>query len=116
MAATNNFLQKAMKFEVQIYKKPKNLESLRENHVSFSGAPMKHPYDSEKLLLVADPYSTNAFYYEFRMEDVSYVEELPNIVGLEGETITMSRVWVKKRSMGVRCSPFLVEDIGNIAK
>jgi inorganic pyrophosphatase len=36
---------------------------------------------------------------------------LPNIVNLEGETITMVRAWIKKMSIGMRCSPFIVEDI-----
>jgi hypothetical protein len=38
------------------------------------------------------------------------VEELPNIVNLEGKTIMMVRVWIKKMSIGLRCSPFVVED------
>jgi hypothetical protein len=29
---------------------------------------------------------------------------------LRGETITMVRIWVKKMSVGIRCSPFLVEE------
>ena len=28
----------------------------------------------------------------------------------DGDTITMVRVWVKKMSVGIRCSPFIVED------
>jgi hypothetical protein len=38
------------------------------------------------------------------------VEELPNIVTVDGETVTMVRVWIKKMSIGMRCSPFIVED------
>jgi inorganic pyrophosphatase len=38
------------------------------------------------------------------------VEELPNIVNLDGETIKMVRIWVKKMSVGILCSPFLVEE------
>ncbi|OQX20859.1 MAG: inorganic pyrophosphatase Ppa [Desulfobacteraceae bacterium IS3] len=108
-----NFLQEAKKFEIQIYrkKKPYNLEELKQNHVSFSGSPLRHPTDAEKIVLVADPYSGNAFYYEFKVSDISYMEELPNLVNPEGETIPMSRIWVKKKSVGVRCLPFLVGDV-----
>jgi len=98
------------KFEIQSYKRPKDVKSLTNTHISFSGSPQKHPYDSKKIIIVADPYSTNTFYYEFNTRDISYVEEMPNIVTIDGETITLARVWVKKRSVGVRCTPFLVED------
>jgi len=63
------------------------------------------------MILVADPYSTNTFYYEFRADTVSFVEELPSIVNLDGETVMMARIWVKKKSVAVRCSPFVVEDL-----
>ncbi len=108
-----NFLQEAQKFEIQVYKKkkPKDLEELKQNHVAFSGSPLRHPADAEKIVLVADPYSGNAFYYEFKVSDISYMEELPSLVNPEGETIPMARIWVKKKSVGVRCLPFLVGDI-----
>ena len=79
----------------------------------FSGAPLKHPYDSQKVILVIDPYSTNTFYYEFLADDISYVEELPSLVNEDGKTITMVRLWVKKMSVGLRCTPFIVQDISS---
>ena len=78
--------------------------------MAFSGSPQKHPYDPQKAILVADPFSTGTFYFEFKKEDITYVEELPNLVNQEGEAIPMTRIWVKKMSVGVRCTPFLVED------
>lgn len=108
--ASDSYPQEAIKFQIQAYKKPKNINLLKDTHVSFSGSPNKHPYDSEKVILVIDPFSTNNFYYEFKKEDITYVEELPNLVNIDGETITMVRVWVKKMSLGIRCSPFIVED------
>ena len=107
---SESYPQEAVKFQIQAYKKPKNIHILKESHVPFSGSPKKHPYDSDKVILVTDPFSTNTLYYEFNKDDISYLEELPNLVNLEGETITMVRVWVKKMSMGIRCSPFIVED------
>lgn len=103
--------QETRKFEIQAYKKPADIKSLREEHVAFTGSPQKHPYDSEKIVLITDPYSGVNTYYEFSTEDISCVEELPNIVNMNEETITMVRVWIKKRSIGIRCTPFLVEEL-----
>ncbi len=103
-----NFLQEVKRFEIEAYKRPKNLKELRKTHVSFSGSPIKHPYDPKKIVLVVDPYSTNTSYYEFRSQDISFVEELPSIVDLEGKTVFMARIWVKKMSVGMLCSLFLV--------
>ena len=110
-----SYPQEALKFQIQAYKKPKELHVLRKTHVSFSGSPRKHPYDPNKVILIADPFSTNNLYYEFGKDDISYVEELPNIVDLDGSTIAVVRVWVKKLSVAVRCSPFIVEDTGKSA-
>ena len=107
---SESYPQEAVKFQIQAYQKPKNIQVLRETHVSFSGAPKKHPYDKDKIILVADPFSTHTLYYEFNKDDISYLEERPNLVNLDGETITMVRIWVKKMSIGIRCSPFIVED------
>ena len=105
-----NFLRKAEKFEIQAYKKPKDLRSIKKTHVSYSGSLRKHQYDPDKIILVVDPYSTNTFYYEFKIEDVSYIEELPNLVNMEGETVIMARIWIKKMSVGIKSFPFIVED------
>ena len=103
--------QEAKKFEIQAYQRPKDRKALSRTHVAFSGSPQRHPYDKDKIILIADPYSSHNVFYEFYKDDIAYVEELPNIVNLEGETITMVRAWIKKMSIGMRCSPFIVEDI-----
>jgi inorganic pyrophosphatase len=109
--AKTGYLKEAEKFEIQAYKQPEDFATLRKTHVAFSGTPKRHPYDADKVVLVADPYSTQNLYYEFSKLDISYVEELPSIVNLEGETVTMVRIWIKKMSIGLRCSPFIVEDV-----
>jgi hypothetical protein len=105
-----SYPQEAAKFQIEAYKKPRDLHLLRKDHVPFTGSPRKHPYDSDKVILIADPFSSNNLYYEFNKDDISYVEELPNLVNLDGETIAVVRVWVKKLSVGIRCTPFIVED------
>ena len=112
----SNYLQETKKFEIQTYEKPKDFSMLRDSHIAFSGAPRKHPYDPDKVILIVDPYSTNTFYYEFRADDIAYVEELPSMVNLEGKSITMVRLWIKKMSIGVRCTPFIVQETGLTSK
>ncbi len=105
-----NYLQEAHKFEIQAYQKPKDVRELKKTHVAFSGALRKHPHESAKIILVSDPFSSATFYYEFATDDISYAEEMPNLVTPEGEAIRMVRIWVKKGCIGVRCTPFMVED------
>ena len=107
-------LRETKKFEIQLYRKPKEMNKLSETHVPFSGAPRKHTHYGDKIILVTDPFGGNPNYLEFNAEDISFAEELPSIVNLEGETVPMARVWVRKKSIAVRSTPFLVEDLRDI--
>ena len=104
------FLQKADKFEIQPYRKPADHARLAENHIAYSGSPFKHPDNPDKIVLVADPYSQNTFYYEFNKVDIVLAEDLPSIVNLDNESLSMARLWVKKGTLAVRCTPFRVAD------
>ena len=97
--------------EITKFKRPKDIESLKKNHVAFTGSPRKHPYDAHKVVLVSDPYSGNNHYYEFQINDIAFVEELANLSTMEEEIIPMVRIWVRKNSVAVRCIPFLVADL-----
>ena len=105
-----NFPQEVKKFEIEAYKKPSDLKEIRKTHVPFSGSPSKHPYNPKKIILVPDPYGSSPYYYEFESRDIAFVEKLPNMVNLDGETLKMARLWIKKMSVGVVCTPFLVEE------
>jgi hypothetical protein len=105
-----NFPEAVKEFAIQVYKKPKDLENLVQTHVAYTGTPQKHHYDPDKVILVLDAFSTNISYYEFKTKDISYVEELHNIVDMDGRVIQVMRIWVKKNSIGVRCTPFVVAD------
>lgn len=90
-------------------------DNFLSTHVPFSGAPRQHPYDkTNKVILIVDPGSSNTSYIEFKTKDIAKVEELPHIVTPKQVTIPMVRIWVKKRSMAIRCTPFMVEDISGI--
>lgn len=109
---TSLLIREFQTLEITNYKKPKDIKNLKDTHVAFSGSPRKHPYDAYKIILVADPFSQQNHYYEFSTDDIAYVEELPNIVNLNDEVIPMVRLWVRRKSIGVRCTPFWVEDLG----
>ena len=104
------FPEEHQNFEVQVYKKPKSLRLLKETHIAFTGSPRKHPYDPDRVILITDPYSKITSYYEFKTTDISYVEEIVNLVDLDGDTVPMARIWVKKKSIGARSSLFVVDD------
>jgi hypothetical protein len=78
--------------------------------VAFSGAPKKHPFDKEKLILISDPFSTHTLFYEFTVSDILHVDELPHLVTESGDSVSTMRIWVKKGSLGVKYEPFVVED------
>lgn len=101
-------LQKAETFELQVYRRPKDPKGLAETHVAYSGWPQQHPFDRDKVILVADPFSSDTFYYEFETRDIGFVQELPSIVTLDDRTLPMVRVWVRKGAVGIRCTPFRV--------
>lgn len=102
------FLQKADQFEIQAYRRPTDHRRIAETHIAYSGSPFKHPDNPDLVILLADPFSQNTFYYEFNVEDIALAEDLPSIVNLESESLIMVRLWVKKGALAVRCTPFRV--------
>jgi hypothetical protein len=104
-------IRKANKYEIQSYKKRFDPKELKKTHVPFTGSPQKHSYNREIVILLTEPYHNNTSYYEFKTKDIFHVEELPNITNMDGETVTMVRIWVKKKSVALRCTPFFVEDL-----
>jgi inorganic pyrophosphatase len=81
-----------------------------DNCIPFKGSPKKHPYDSKKMLLVIEPFSSHTDFYEFNLEDIETLEELPNITNEKGDSVQMVRIWVQKGSFGVRYEPFQVDE------
>lgn len=104
-----NFLKLKERFEIQRYTRPKAVD--REHCIPFSGSPRKHPDAANKLILIVDPFSANTSYYVFRIESIGFAEELPSITNIEGESVTMVRLWIKRQSKAVQCTPFVVEKI-----
>jgi hypothetical protein len=83
----------------------------RKTSAPFTGTPRKHPWETNKMILVAAPFSPLTIIYEFRYEDITHAEELPQIVNENGESVRMAKIWVKKGSLGMRLEPFQVDDL-----
>jgi inorganic pyrophosphatase len=107
---TSLLIREAEHFEIARFKRPRDIKSLRQTHVAFSGSPRKHPYDPHRVILVVDPYGTSNQYYEFSVEDIAFIEELPNLVTVDEDVVPVVRLWVRKGSIGIRSTPFWVED------
>lgn len=99
-------LQKAEKFEIEKYKAPKDIRTLSQTHVPFTGSPQIHPLDPDRIFLIPDPYNEKSPYLEFSKKDITHVEKLSNVVSLAGETVSMARIWVQKGSVAIQCTPF----------
>lgn len=105
----SSYLKLKGKFELQQYVRSENID--KKAYISFYGSPKKHPHEQNRVILIADPFSHHTFYYEFNVEDIASVQEMPNISTLEGDAIPMVRIWVKKGSVAMRCTPFIVDSI-----
>lgn len=81
----------------------------RELCVPFIGAPRKHPYDADKMLLVTSPFSSNTQILEFRLQDIHHAENLPGIGTDTGENLILTRIWVTRGSFGLKYEPFEVD-------
>jgi hypothetical protein len=83
----------------------------KKDCLSFSGAPRKHPYDNEKILLIQDPFDgTDSVFYEFKLKDLVEVEDEPRITTPGGEILRIVKLYVRKGSYGLRYQPFEVND------
>ena len=76
--------------------------------VPFTGYPRQHPSEKNKLLLVYDPLGSTPTVLEFKLEDVTFIEEIPSAVTEAGEGIPLVKLWVRKGAHGVILEPFEV--------
>lgn len=86
-----------------------SMKKLREIAVGFMGA-LQGPRKPDKVVLVNDPLSQQATFYEFRAQDILYVEECSSLAMPDGSTVSMVRVWVRKGTTALKIVPFHVQD------
>ena len=78
------------------------------NGVPFTGYPQQHPTEKNKLILVYDPLGEEPTIMEFKLEDVLYVEDVPQAVTEKGEGVPMAKLWIRKGAHGMLLEPFEV--------
>ena len=81
-----------------------------KNAVSFTGCPKQHPTEKNKLILVYDPLGQTPAVLEFKMDDLVYMEEVPQAVTEEGEGIPMIKLWIRRGARGMLLEPFEVDE------
>jgi len=101
------YLESLPTFDLEKYDPRKNIH---DHCISFIGTPKKHPYDHDKLILVQNPYSSDTVFYEFYLENIEAVEDVPSLVTETGESMKMVKIWVTKGSRGLRYEPFEVNE------
>jgi hypothetical protein len=102
--AVENYLTTSALSEVVRYRR----DSSSETGVRYRGAVRKHPYDSDKFLIITSPREDGSHFYEFRTRDVIRIEDVSQIATEEGETIQIVEVTVLQGSVGIEMKPFEV--------
>ncbi|HUX11863.1 MAG TPA: hypothetical protein VMW87_02475 [Spirochaetia bacterium] len=103
--SVQNYLETSPLHEISRYAAQSDYE--REG-VLFSGTARKHPYDRQKLLLIPPPFATPHVLYEFRLSDILHAENRSNLVMVNGESLPMIDMWVRKGSTGIIMHSFEV--------
>ena len=88
----------------------KYTEGPPKNSIAFTGYPQQHPAEKTKLILVCDPLGENPVILEFKIDDVLYVEDLPQVVTEKGEGIRMVKLWIRRGAHGMLLEPFEVDE------
>ncbi|MDR2477694.1 MAG: hypothetical protein LBD48_00115 [Treponema sp.] len=76
----------------------------------FAGYPRQHPSEKNKLILVHDPLGSSPAVLEFKLEDVLFIEEIPQAVSEAGEVAPLVKLWIRRGAHGVILEPFEVND------
>jgi len=78
--------------------------------VSFTGYPQQHPTEKNKLILVYDPMGENPALLELKIDDILYVEDVPQAVTEKGEGIPLAKLWIRRGARGMLLEPFEVDE------
>ncbi len=99
------FLEAQPSFDIQKYATHDNYRRLG---VEFMGTPRRHPYDTDRMVLVPSPFESDRVFYEFRLQDILHAEEVKSIVNHEGRSVQLVRFWIRRGSRALTISPFEV--------
>ena len=81
--------------------------------VPFVGFPQQHPTEKNKLILVHDPLGGNPAILEFKVDDILYVEDVPQVVNEKGEGVPLAKLWIRRGSHAMLLEPFEVDESFN---
>ena len=101
----DQLLGKSERFEIEPYKRP---QASSVDCVQFTGTPRKHPFNPKRIILIMEPFCNDVCYLEFKLDDITGMEEMPNLVRSDGNMLPMTRIWVKKGAIAIRSVPFVV--------
>ncbi len=77
----------------------------------FHGSVRIHPYDSRKIILVPYPYENTNGIYEFSRSDIVNSDESSELVNNDGETITVTTIYIRHGAKAVNLRPFTVHTV-----
>jgi len=81
-----------------------------KNGVPFTGYPQQHPSEKNKIILVYDPLGEAPTILEFKIDDILYIEDVPQAVTEQGEGVPMTKLWIRKGAHGMLLEPFEVDE------
>jgi inorganic pyrophosphatase len=84
-----------------------------KNGISFTGYPQQHPTEKNKLILVNDPLGESPAILEFKIDDILFVEDVPQAVTEKGEGVPLAKLWIRRGAHGMLLEPFEVGDSVN---
>ena len=111
ISAAGSFLE-----SLPINKIAKYSEGYQKNALPFTGYPQQHRTEKSKLILVHDPLGKGRAVLEFKLDDILYVEEVPQAVTEKGEGIPMVKLWIRRGARGMFLEPFEVDDSVNFTE
>jgi len=86
----------------------------KDNCVAFTGSAIQHPNNKDKFILISNPLSDHTHFYEFSKADVVSIEDLSNILSKNGESIHLTKIWIKAGVIALRYEPFVVGKTNDI--
>ena len=81
-----------------------------KNSVPFIGYAQQHWTEKNKLVLVHDPLGKSPALLKFNLDDILYVEEVPQAVTEMGEGVPLIKLWIRRGARGTFTEPFEVDE------
>jgi hypothetical protein len=81
-----------------------------KNGIPFTGYPKQHPTEKSKIILVYDPLGEAPTILEFKIDDILYIEDVPQAVTEQGEGVPMTKLWIRRGAHGMLLEPFEVDE------